>query len=51
MIDAVIVDNQIDWIVHFSTILSALGEAQVPMALRINCEGVQNILQISRCVS
>lgn len=47
-LEAAIVNNQIDWVVHFSAILSAVGENNVPLALRINVNGAQNILEIAQ---
>ncbi|VDN92940.1 unnamed protein product [Brugia pahangi] len=47
-IDQMIVNHNIDTIIHFSALLSATGEANVPLALKINVEGVQNILEVAR---
>ncbi len=44
----IVADKQIDWIVHFSALLSAVGEKNVPLALRINVDGMQNVLELSR---
>ena len=30
---------RIDWMVHFSALLSAVGENNVPLAIRVNIEG------------
>ncbi len=49
-LEGVVVNFQIDWIVHFSAILSAVGEDNVPLALRINVEGLHNVLEISKSV-
>ena len=35
-------------IVHFSALLSAIGETNVPLALSININGMQNILEVAR---
>lgn len=35
-------------IVHFSALLSAIGEKNVPLALDINITGMQNILEVAR---
>ena len=32
---------RIDWMVHFSALLSAVGENNVPLAIRVNIEGWQ----------
>ena len=44
----IIVNKQIDWLVHFSALLSAIGEKNVPLAMRVNIEGFHNILELAR---
>lgn len=44
----IIVNNHIDWIVHFSALLSAVGENNVPLALSVNINGMQNVLELAR---
>jgi len=44
----IIVNNKIDSIVHFSALLSAIGEQNVPLALSVNINGMQNILELAR---
>ena len=34
-----VVMHRIDWLVHFSALLSAIGEQNVPLAIRVNIEG------------
>ncbi|KAL4235924.1 hypothetical protein ACF0H5_004314 [Mactra antiquata] len=41
------VNYRIDSIVHFSALLSAIGEQNVPLAMRVNIEGLHNILELS----
>jgi threonine 3-dehydrogenase len=43
-----VVNQRIDWLVHFSAVLSAVGEANVPLALRINIDGLHNVLSVAR---
>ena len=43
-----VVNNRIDWVVHFSALLSAIGEQNVPLAISININGMQNILEIAK---
>ncbi|KAJ1348628.1 hypothetical protein KIN20_003978 [Parelaphostrongylus tenuis] len=43
-----VVDQGIDTIVHFSALLSAVGEQNVNLSLQINCRGVENILEVAR---
>lgn len=45
-----VVNHNIDSIIHFSALLSAVGEANVPLALKVNAEGVQNILEVAKFV-
>uniref|UniRef100_A0A0R3RSV0 L-threonine 3-dehydrogenase, mitochondrial n=1 Tax=Elaeophora elaphi TaxID=1147741 RepID=A0A0R3RSV0_9BILA len=47
-IDQIVVNHNIDTIIHFSALLSAVGEANVPLALKVNAEGVQNILEVAK---
>ena len=44
----IVVNNQIDWIIHFSALLSAIGEQNVSLAIRVNIEGMHNILELSK---
>lgn len=37
-----IVNNRITWLVHYSALLSAVGEANVALARKINITGVLN---------
>ncbi len=47
-LETVVVNQQIDCIVHFSAILSALGENNVPLALKVNIDGVHNVFEVAR---
>lgn len=47
-IEEVVVNHNIDTVVHLSALLSAVGEANVDRALRVNCDGVQNILNVAK---
>lgn len=42
------VNHEIDWLIHFSALLSAVGEANVPLAMQVNIEGLHNVLEVSR---
>jgi len=44
----IIANNGIDWIVHFSALLSAVGEKNVPLAISVNINGMQNILELAK---
>ena len=39
---------RIDWIVHFSALLSAVGENNVPLAVRVNIEGLHNVMELAK---
>ncbi len=47
-LEAVVVNQHIDWIVHFSALLSAVGEDNVPLALKVNIDGVHNVFEVAR---
>uniref|UniRef100_A0A7I4YTG4 L-threonine 3-dehydrogenase, mitochondrial n=1 Tax=Haemonchus contortus TaxID=6289 RepID=A0A7I4YTG4_HAECO len=47
-IERLVVDRHIDTIVHYSALLSAVGEQNVNLALQINCRGVENVLEVAR---
>jgi threonine 3-dehydrogenase len=47
-IEEAVVNFNVDTIIHFSALLSAVGENNVPLALDVNCTGVQNVLEVSR---
>lgn len=47
-LEAAVVNYHVDWIIHLSAVLSAVGEQNVPLALRINCQGLQNVLEVSK---
>lgn len=44
----IVVTHQVDSIVHFSALLSAIGETNVPLAMKVNIEGVHNILELAK---
>lgn len=44
----IIVNYRIDWVVHFSALLSAVGETNIPLAMRVNIEGLHNVLELSK---
>ncbi|RWS27540.1 L-threonine 3-dehydrogenase-like protein [Leptotrombidium deliense] len=44
----IVVNNGIDWIIHFSALLSAIGEHNVPLAMRVNIEGLHNVMEIAK---
>ncbi|KAJ2805404.1 hypothetical protein H4R21_001275, partial [Coemansia helicoidea] len=46
--EEIIVDHGIDWVVHFSAILSAAGERNPALGLDVNINGTQNVLELAR---
>lgn len=45
---SIVVNHKIDWLVHFSALLSAVGEFNVPLALEVNVRGFQNIIEVCK---
>ena len=43
-----VVQNNIDWIVHFSALLSSIGEKNVPRAIEVNITGLHNIFDVAQ---
>ncbi|PAV60526.1 hypothetical protein WR25_25535 [Diploscapter pachys] len=43
-----VVNNRIDTLIHFSALLSAVGEQNVPLAIQVNCRGVENVLEVAK---
>ncbi|XP_066563724.1 L-threonine dehydrogenase isoform X2 [Amia ocellicauda] len=43
----IVVNNRITWLVHYSALLSAVGEANVSLARAVNITGLHNILDIA----
>ncbi|GAB6033481.1 hypothetical protein CHUAL_013366 [Chamberlinius hualienensis] len=44
----IVVNERVDWLIHFSALLSAIGEQNVPLAIRVNIEGTHNILEVAK---
>ena len=44
----IVVEHDIDWIVHNASILSAAGEKNPDLALNINARGVENALDVAK---
>ncbi|KAK4880063.1 hypothetical protein RN001_008209 [Aquatica leii] len=46
-LEKVVVDNKVDWIVHLSATLSAKGELDIPLATKVNIQGMHNIIELA----
>jgi len=44
----IVVTHRIDWLIHFSALLSAVGENNVPLAIRVNIEGLHNVMELAK---
>lgn len=44
----IVVNYRIDWLIHFSALLSAIGEQNVPLAVRVNIEGMHNVIELAK---
>lgn len=44
----IVVSHRIDWLIHFSALLSAIGEQNVPLAVRVNIEGLHNVIELAK---
>jgi threonine 3-dehydrogenase len=44
----IIVENNIDWLIHNSSLLSAAGEKNPHLAMQLNIQGLHNALEVSR---
>ncbi|XP_051724957.1 L-threonine 3-dehydrogenase, mitochondrial-like [Ctenopharyngodon idella] len=43
----IVVNNRITWLIHYSAVLSAVGEANVSLARDVNITGLHNVLDIA----
>ncbi|KAI0218709.1 L-threonine 3-dehydrogenase, mitochondrial [Lamellibrachia satsuma] len=44
----IVINERIGTVVHFSALLSAIGEENVPLALQLNIVGLHNVLELAR---
>lgn len=47
-IERVVVEHNIEWVIHNACVLSAAGEANPSLGLRVNLIGSQNVLEVAR---
>ena len=47
-IEQIVVNENISVVVHFSALLSAIGEKNPDLALRVNVDGFQNVLNVAK---
>lgn len=50
LLSRVVVENRIDWVVHFAAMLSAVGERNPQAAMKLNARGIENVLELARIV-
>uniref|UniRef100_A0A9J8AI78 L-threonine 3-dehydrogenase, mitochondrial n=1 Tax=Cyprinus carpio carpio TaxID=630221 RepID=A0A9J8AI78_CYPCA len=43
----IVVNNRISWLIHYSALLSAVGEANVSLARDVNITGLHNVLDVA----
>ncbi|XP_039271946.2 L-threonine 3-dehydrogenase, mitochondrial-like [Styela clava] len=43
-----VVNHGADWFVHYSALLSSIGESNVPLAMKVNIQSVHNVLELAR---
>uniref|UniRef100_A0A672TGE9 L-threonine 3-dehydrogenase, mitochondrial n=1 Tax=Sinocyclocheilus grahami TaxID=75366 RepID=A0A672TGE9_SINGR len=43
----IVVNNHISWLIHYSALLSAVGEANVSLACDVNITGLHNVLDVA----
>ncbi|KAF8940421.1 L-threonine dehydrogenase [Dissophora ornata] len=48
LLERIVVDWRIDWIVHYSALLSAVAEKNYAQALSVNMIGFQNVLELAK---
>ncbi|KAG0363311.1 hypothetical protein BC939DRAFT_436600 [Gamsiella multidivaricata] len=48
LLERIVVDWRIDWIVHYSALLSAVAEKNPALALSVNMTGFQNVLELAK---
>lgn len=46
-IESAVVEFRIDWIIHFSALLSSIGEQNVAKAIQVNIDGLHNVLDVA----
>jgi len=44
----IVVSERVDWLIHLSALLSAVGEQNVSLAVRVNIEGVHNVVELAK---
>jgi len=43
-----VVEYDVNWLIHLSSVLSALGEKNIKLALELNVRGIENVLEVAK---